>query len=305
MGGHHGHDHHRGPAAERRALRGGRRLLWTLLLAGGYMLAEVVGGLWTNSLALLADAGHMLSDVGSLGLSLFALWLAERPPGAQRTYGYYRAEILAALVNGATLVAIAIYIFLEAYRRFRAPPEVAGAGMLAIAAGGLVVNLAGLWILNAGRRESLNIRGAWLHVLTDALGSVGAIVAGLLIWLLGWFWVDPLASVLIAILVIYSSWHLLQEAVSVLMESAPKGLDIDEVRDSIASVPGVIGVHDLHVWTITSGMESLSAHVVAEDARRDPELLGAIRQRLHDRFGIDHVTLQIEPEGFSERQTPF
>ncbi len=244
-----------------------KRLATTLVLAGGYMVAEFVGGLLTNSLALLADAGHMLSDVAALGLSLFALWFATRPATPHRSYGYYRAEILAALANGATLVAIAIAIVVEACGRLRQPPVVQGGLMMGIATGGLLVNLAGLWVLHAGKGESLNVRGAWLHVLTDALGSVGAIVAGLLIWARGWNWADPAMSVLIALLVVYSSWSLLQESVSVLMEWAPRGLDVDAVRDAMRAVPGVVAVHDLHIWTITSGMVSLSAHVEAAEER--------------------------------------
>ena len=243
-----------------------RRLGIVLALVSAYLVAEVVGGLLTNSLALLADAGHMLSDAAALALSLFAIWIAERPATPARTYGYYRTEILAALVNGATLIAIAIYIFIEAFQRFRAPPEVLGGLMMTFAAGGLVVNLAGLWILNAGRGESLNMRGAWLHVLTDALGSVGAIVGGALIYFFGWSWADPAVSVLIGLLVLYSSWGLLKESVAVLMEGTPGQIDVDAVRDAIASVPAVRGVHDLHVWSITSGMVALSAHVTVEPA---------------------------------------
>jgi cobalt-zinc-cadmium efflux system protein len=289
----HGHAHTRSASF--------RRLAWTLILVVAYMLAEVIGGLLTNSLALLADAGHMLSDAAALGLSLFAVWIARRPPTPQRTYGYYRAEILAALVNGATLVAIAIYIFVEAYHRFRNPPAVMGFWMMVVAAGGLLVNLAGLWILHTAREESLNVRGAWLHVLGDAAGSVGAIVAGVLIWTLGWNWVDPLASVLIGLLIIVSSWRLLQETVGVLMEQAPSHIDVDGVRNAIMELEGVTGVHDLHVWTITSGLESLSAHVSVRDDLPAAALLHQIRRRLHERFGIDHVTLQLEPEHFDER----
>lgn len=298
MSAHHDHDTHHRSANK-------RRLLLTLLLAGGYMVAEIVGGLLTNSLALLADAGHMLSDVAALGLSLFAVAIAERPPTAQRTYGYYRTEILAALANGSALIAVSIFIFIEAYRRLFAPPAVLGAAMMAIAAGGLLVNLLGLWILHAGRRQNLNVRGAWLHVLTDALGSVGAIVAGILIWAFGWNWADPVASVLIGILVIYSAWRLLLEAVFVLMESAPRGIDVDDVRRSMSEMPGVLGVHDLHVWTITSGMDSLSAHVVVVEQPPPADLLAELRTMLHDRFGIDHITIQIEPEDFEERPTAF
>ncbi len=280
-----------------------RRLAVTLALAAGYMVAEVAGGLWTNSLALLADAGHMLSDVAALGLSLFALWLAERPPNARRTYGYYRTEILAALANGAALVAVAILILIEAYQRARHPPEVLGAAMMAIAFGGLVVNLLSLAILSSSRHSNLNLRGAWLHVLSDSLGSVGAIVAGLLIWAFGWRWADPAISALIGLLIVYSSWRLLSESVSVLMESAPRGIDVDAVRDTLSGVPGVLEVHDLHVWTITSGMDSLSAHVVVPDGHPVSPLLVELRHLLASRFGIHHVTIQIEPEDFGEHAT--
>jgi cobalt-zinc-cadmium efflux system protein len=267
------------------------------------MVAEVVGGLLTNSLALLADAGHMLSDVAALGLSLFAVWVAERPPNPKRTFGYYRAEILAALVNGATLVAISVFIFVEAYRRLWQPPAVQGAAMMSIAVGGLFVNILMLGILHKGREENLNVRGAWLHVLTDALGSIGAIAAGLLIWFRGWNWVDPLASVLIGCLVVFSSWRLLVESVSVLMESAPRGIDVDQVQRAMLQIPGVRAIPDLHVWTITSGLDALSAHVVATNGQAHARLLANLRSVLREQFGIHHVTIQIEPEE-SERIPP-
>lgn len=299
--GHGGHSHgshaHGGRGANR------KRLAITLALVSAYMVAEVIGGLVTNSLALLADAGHMLSDAGALALSLFAMWIAERPPTPRHSYGYYRTEILAALVNGATLVAISIFIFVEAWERFREPPEVQGALMMGIATGGLVVNLLGLWLLNAGRDESLNVRGAWLHVLTDALGSVGAITGGFLIWAFGWAWADPAVSVLIGVLVIFSSWNLLRETVAVLMESAPAGVDVDAVRDTMVGVPGVVSVHDLHIWSITSGMVALSAHVCVADGTDRDTALAAIRVRLHEAFGIDHSTIQLEREGFTEAST--
>lgn len=301
----HDHDHHHQHAHHHSRSSSRHRLALTLGLAAIYMVAEIIGGLWTGSLALLADAGHMFSDVASLALSLFAAWVSERPPTSRRTYGFYRTEILAAMVNGATLVAIAVYILFEAYHRFRDPREVIGPAMLAIAVGGLAVNLLGLWLLSAGRDDNLNVRGAWLHVLTDALGSVGAIAAGALIWGFGWQWADPLASVLIAILVIYSSWRLLAEAVAVLMESAPHGIDVDEVRAAMGAAPGVVDVHDLHVWSITSGLDSLSAHVVIEEGHSHSELLTALRAMLDERFGIDHVTIQIEPVDFEERYTHF
>lgn len=290
----HHHDHHHANQ---------RRLTIVLTLAATYCVAEAVGGWLTNSLALLADAGHMLSDVAALGLSLFAAWIARRPPTARRTFGYYRAEILAALVNGATLVGITLLIFIEAYRRLRQPPEVEGATMMAIAVGGLIVNILGMRILSGGRQDNLNIQGAWLHTLTDALGSVGAILAGTMIWGWGWNLADPLASALIGLLVIYSSWRLLAEAVSVLMEHAPQGIDPDEVRNAMMQVEGVVEVHDLHVWTITSGMDSLSAHVVVVDCRQTETFLRQLREALHHRFGIEHITIQIEPTDFEERAT--
>lgn len=299
MGQGHSHQHaHSHGAHSHGHAANARRLSWTLALAAVYTVAELAGGVLTGSLALLADAGHMLSDVGALGLSLFALWIARRPATSQRTWGYYRTEILAALANGATLVAISVYVFIEAWGRFRHPPDVDAPVMMAIAVGGLLVNLAGLQILAGGRAENLNVRGAWLHVLTDALGSVQAILAGALIWAFGWTWADPVASVLIGLLVIYSAWALLREAVRVLMESAPAHIDVDEVRDAIVAVPGVRAVHDLHVWTITSGMESLSAHLVIEPGEDDHSLLAHVRSTVHDRFGIDHITVQLEPEEF-------
>lgn len=289
---HRRHDHHGGSSANR------RRLLVTLALTAGYMAAEIMGGLLAHSLALLADAGHMFSDVAALGLSLVATWLSQRPRTSQRTFGYHRAEILAAMVNGAALVAVSAYIFIEAYQRLRTPYEVQGPLMMAVALGGLFVNLIALKILHGGRHDNLNVHGAWLHVMSDALGSLGAIVAGLFVWAKGWYWVDPLASVVIGLLVVYSSWRLLCEAVSVLMESAPNGIDVDEVRNTITATEGVTGVHDLHVWTITSGFEALSAHIVTRDGQSHAVLLSQLRDVLHDRFGIDHITIQIEPHDY-------
>lgn len=282
----HSHDHRSGNI---------RRLSITLALVVLYMAAEIVGGILTNSLALLADAGHMLSDAGSLGLALFALWIARRPRSPEKTFGYHRTEILAALLNGATLVAVAIYIVVEAWSRFRSPEEVDGPLMMWIAVGGLFVNLAGLWILHEGRGESLNVRGAWLHVLADTLGSVQAIAAGALIWAFGWNLADPIASVLIALLVAWSSWNLLEESVNVLMEGTPKHIDAREVEEALLGVDGVFGVHDLHIWTITSGFESLSVHArIGEQNRRS--ILREVRRVLRERFEIGHSTVQLEEE---------
>lgn len=292
------HDHDHDHAGHSHAAGGGgsvRRLGAALGLTSAYLLAEAAGGWLTNSLALLADAGHMLADAASLALALFAAWLARRPAPAHQTYGYYRAEILAALANGAALLAACGWIIVEAVRRFRSPSEVLAPGMFGVACGGLVVNLIAIRVLHGGRSESLNVRSAWLHVLADALGSVGAIAAALLVWSFGWAWADPAASLLISVLILVSSWRLLAEAVGVLMESAPRGIDVDEVRDAIASTPGVAGLHDLHVWSITPGRVCLSAHVIAGPELPRGELLGRLRPVLRDRFGIEHTTIQIEP----------
>jgi cobalt-zinc-cadmium efflux system protein len=275
-------------------------LVVTLGLVTTYMIAEILGGLAANSLALLADAAHMLGDAVALGLALFAIWFARRPATAKHTYGFYRTEILAALANGATLVAIAISIMIEAFGRFRAPPEIRAGLMLLIATGGLAVNLLGLWMLHGHDENSLNVHGAWVHVVTDALGSVQAIAAGVLVWTLGWRWVDPLASVLIALLIVFSAWKLLRASTSVLMESAPGHIDVDEVRVALLATPGVGAVDDLHVWTITSGLEALSAHVLLCDDRSPRALLTEIRAMLRTRFRIDHVTIQVETEACDE-----
>ena len=296
--GHAGHDHSHHHSVKGSSASHKRRLAITLVLAALYMVAEIVGGLITNSLALLADAGHMFSDVASLALSFFAVWLAGQPAPPHRTYGYHRAEILAALANGVTLAVVSEFIWYEAYERMWGPPEVQGALMMGIATGGLVVNLIGLWILNAGRSENLNIRGAWLHVMTDALGSIGAIVAGVLIWAFSWEWADPVASVLISILVLYSAWNLVRESIAVLMESAPARIDVEQVRRTLIEIEGVIDVHDLHVWTITSGMDAISAHVVTAENHADTELLGRVQQVLSRRFQLQHATIQLEPPDY-------
>ena len=285
----HGHSHR-----TKRRSANSRRLTATLVLVLLYMAAEVIGGLLSGSLALLADAGHMLSDAGSLGLALLAMWLASRPSGSQHTYGYYRTEILAALVNGATLVAISILIFIEAYQRLLNPSEVQAGIMMIVASGGLVVNLVGLWLLHEGRGESLNMQGAWLHVLADTLGSFQAIAAGVLIWAFGWHWADPVASIIIGVLIIFSSWSVLKESVAVLMESSPLHIDVDEVLEVLRDVEGAAGVHDLHVWTITSGMVALSAHVLPESECDRDDLLKNLSDTLKQRFAISHVTIQIE-----------
>jgi cobalt-zinc-cadmium efflux system protein len=273
-----------------------RRLAVVLVLTALYMVAEAAGGWLSHSLALIADAGHMLADVAALGLSLFAAWISRRPPTPARSYGYHRTEILAALANAATLIAISVWVCVEAYRRLRQPPDVAGFLVMGIATGGLVINIAGMWVLSGGREENLNVRGAWLHVATDALGSVGTILAGAAVAYLGWNWADPAASVVIALLVCWSAWALLKESVEVLMEGTPIGIDPDRVRDALGTVDGVRAVHDLHIWSITSGVISLSAHIDVDGSRQDRDVLPELCTRLREGFSITHVTLQLESE---------
>lgn len=284
----HAHHHGSGNAGSRRALS------ITLALVSVYMVAELIGGWLSNSLALLADAGHMFSDAAALALALFAIRIAQRPATLERTFGFYRAEILAALVNGTGLIVVAILILVESWKRLQNPPQVEAPLMITIAVGGLMVNLLGLWVLSSGKSSSLNMRGAWLHVLFDALGSGQAILAGLLILYFDWSWVDPIASALIALLVAYSAWSLLRDSVAVLMEGSPAHIDVGEVRAALREHPQVIDVHDLHIWTITSGLESLSAHVVVEPGP-PTDLLPSLQTTLHERFGIKHVTIQLEP----------
>ena len=297
----HGHahgDHDHGRGADRRALA------IVFALTSAFVVAEVIGGLVTGSLALLADAGHMLSDALSLGIALFAVWLAGRPATPNRSFGYKRAEILAALFNGATLVAISIWIFVEAYRRFFEPPEILGGWMLAVATLGLVVNVAGAMILWRSGGESLNLQGALRHVLADVLGSVGAIAAALVILATGWRYADPIISVLIGLLVLGSSWRLVRDSINILLEGTPPGIDAGEVGRSMAGVPGVSEVHDLHVWTITSGFPALAAHVLVgrdEDCharRRDLE------EVLAREYGIEHTTLQVDHAGDHTAEGP-
>lgn len=296
MGSHHGHSHANHAHHHGDADANARRLTVVLVLTALYMLAEAIGGWYAHSLALMADAGHMLSDVAALGLGLFAVWISRRPPTPARSYGYHRTEILAALANAATLIAISVWICIEAWRRLSTPSVVDGQTVMVIAWGGLFVNLAGMWVLHGGRNSSLNVRGAWLHVAADALGSVGTIAAGAAVAFLGWQWADPVASAIIAVLVCWSAWALLKESVDVLMESTPSGIDSERVRDSLAAVGGVCAVHDLHIWSITSGNVSLSAHISVDGTRPDRDVLPDLCARLRDDFRITHVTLQLEGE---------
>ena len=280
------------------SLAGHRRVLTVALLITAAVLAvEVVGGVLTNSLALLADAGHMVTDVGALGLALFAAWFAGRPHSPTRSYGYHRVEILAALANGLALWAIAGYVFLEASRRFQEAPEVNSGPMLAVAAAGLVANLVTARMLLGGSRRSLNMHGAFLHVLGDALGSLGAILAGILMLLFGWFLADPIISVFIGVIVLVSSARLVWPAVHILLEGTPKELDLGELEAAIQETPGVLQVHDLHAWALTSGYNAVTAHVVlSEEVPRGSheEVLDQLRHMLPARFPVGHLTIQLE-----------
>ena len=302
MGAGHHHDHDHAHALDLEAAANRRRLIIVLALTLLYMFAEVVGGYLTGSLALLADAGHMLSDAGSLALSFFALWLARRPPDTARTFGYSRVEILAALVHAVTLFAVAGFVVVEALERLSSPPEVTGPLMLVVAAGGLVVNLIGLAVLHGGQAGSLNIRGAWLHVLTDALGSVGVLVSAGLIWGFGFNLADPIASLLISVLVAGSAVPLFKQSVAILMEGAPRHIDVEEVKEALCEVVGVDDVHDLHVWTISQGRDCVAGHVVVDPDRDHQNILQELRHTLAERFGVDHVTLQLEDRACEPHQ---
>ncbi len=288
---HGGHGHSHGVS------EGGgnaRPLAIVLVLTTTFLVVEVVGGLITGSLALLADAGHMASDSASIGLALFAFWLSSKPATPERSFGYKRAEILAALFNGVTLVAISIWIFIEAYERFREPGQVLGGWMMAVAVMGLVVNLVGAAVLMRSESESLNLQGALRHVIADLLGSVGAIAAALIILLTGWYYADPLISVLIGLLVLGSSWKLLRDSVNILLEQAPRGIDANEVGNRMVGVQGIKEVHDLHIWTITSGFPALAAHVLVGRDENCHERRRDLEELLDHEFGIEHTTLQVD-----------
>ena len=285
----HSHGEHTG--------RNKRALAFVLALTATFTIVEVIGGLATGSLALLADAGHMLSDVLSLGLALFAVWLAGRPVTPNRSFGYKRAEILAALFNGVMLVAISIWIFIEAYRRIEQPPEILGGWMLVVAVLGLLVNIAGAVILSRSGGESLNVQGALRHVVADMLGSLGAITAAGIIILTGWRYADPIISVFIGLLVLGSSWKLLRDSVNILLEQTPRGIDANEVGKKMAGVPGVEEVHDLHIWTITSGFHALSAHVLVGRDENCHARRHDLEELLAREYGIEHTTLQVDHVG--------
>ncbi len=275
------------------------RLIWALVLTAAYMAAEIVGGLLTNSLALLADAGHMASDVAGLIIAVIAARLVQRPATSGRTFGFRRAEILAALVNSVALIGIAVFIAWEAVVRFRDPPEVQAAGMLVLALGGLLVNAVCARLLHDAAQHNMNVRGAFLHVLMDLLGSVGVLIAGGVILLTGWKIIDPLISLILALLILPRAWSLLRAASDVLMESTPAHLDTREIQTALEAVPGVVSVHDLHIWTINSGFIALSGHVIANEVSSS-SLLHDLQTILRTQFNIQHTTLQVERPDHAE-----
>lgn len=275
-----------------------RKALWVVFgLTATYFIVEVIGGLVTNSLALLADAAHMLTDVGGLGLALFAAWMSTKPATPQRTYGFYRIEILAALANAVVLFLMAFFILYEAFRRFREPPEVSSLPMMGVAAVGLVVNLIGIWLLRRSSGESLNMKGAYLEVVSDLLGSVGVLAAGTVMLTTGWWYADPIFSVVIGLFILPRTWGLMKQAVNVLLEATPAHLNLAEVEKAILGIEGVKSVHDLHVWTITSGIDALSAHVVLAEGVESAiteAVVERVAQALKENFGLGHTTIQAE-----------
>jgi cobalt-zinc-cadmium efflux system protein len=273
-----------------------RALLINLIIVVVVMIAEIVGGLLSNSLALVGDAGHMLVDALALGLAILALSLARRPATTTRTFGFHRAEIMAALINGAILVVVSTFVFYEAYQRIKEPPEVKSGLMLVIASIGLVANLAGIWFLRKTREANLNIRAAFWHVLGDTISSVGVVAAGIIIALTGWTYADPIIAIVIGIIILYGAVQLVRESTDILLEAVPKGIDLNEVTRTLRAVEGVKEIHDVHVWTITSGIYALSTHLFIQDQMlsRTREIINTVNRQMAERFNITHTTLQVE-----------
>jgi cobalt-zinc-cadmium efflux system protein len=297
---HHAHAHGGAPHSHASLRAGARhkgRLFAAFLLLAAFMVVEVVTALYANSLALLSDAGHMVTDVLGIGMALAAIQLADRgTERGHRTFGLYRLEILAALANAVLLFGVGVYVLVEAVRRFREPADVLGGPMLVVATIGLAVNLAAFALLRAGAKESLNVEGAYLEVLSDTLGSIGVIVGAIVLEATGWGWVDPLVGVAIAVFILPRTWRLGRHAVRILIQAAPPGTDLDAIEADLRTIPGVVGVHDLHVWTLTSDMEVSSAHVVVREGTDTHGVLDRARELLRDAHDIGHATLQIEPD---------
>jgi len=298
-----GHDH--GTAALHAGRRHRNRLWCAAGLLAAFMLVEAGAALITGSLALLSDAGHMFTDVLGIAMALAAITAAGRAAtDSQRTFGLYRLEVLAALANAVLLAAVAGVVVVQAVRRFTDPPPVPAGSMLIVAVGGLLVNVVAFWLLRSGAKESINIRGAYVEVLGDLLGSAGVIVAALIIAFTGWLYADPIVAVVVALMILPRTFALGRSAVRILVQAAPEHLDVAVVRDRLASVPGVCDVHDLHVWTLTSGMDVASAHLSLDPAAELGTVLAIAREALHEDFSIDHATLQVEPLGIGGNCAP-
>lgn len=298
MGAGHGHGSGGGTSASRHK----GSLKWALAMTGTFLVVEVVGGLWTGSLALLADAAHMATDVGGLFMALVAVRFAERPATPQMTYGFVRTEVLSALVNAVVLLVVTVFVLREAWARLFAPVEILGGPMLAVAVAGLVVNLISMRMLHAGSKESLNLKGAYFEVLADMLGSVGVILAALVVMFTGWTIVDPIIGAAIGLFIVPRTWILLKSALRILLEGAPAHVDTGLLRQRLIEVPGVVDVHDLHVWTLTSGLDAMSGHLVVGDMERAGPVLAAARDAMHEDFGITHATIQIEDAAVAQTE---
>lgn len=285
---------HGGGVSGTAAAQNARKLAWALGLTATYMVAEVVGGLVTGSLALLADAAHMLTDVAGLALALLAIRFAAHEATPQRTYGYLRVEVLSAQANAVVLLLLTVYILYESYERFVSPPEILSGPMLAVASVGLVVNLISMRLLAAGSSESVNVRGAYFEVLSDMLGSIGVMVAALLMMWKGWWLADPIIGAGIGLFIVPRTWILLKQVTHILMEGVPSNVDITRLQDKLSKIEGVISVHDLHVWTITSGFDAMSCHLVVADLLGQRDVLLEARRIMKENYGIDHVTIQVE-----------
>lgn len=297
-----GHSHAAANPSVTAAGRHKGRLTWALALTSTFMVVEVIGGLWTGSLALLADAAHMLTDAGGLALALIAVRFAERPATPQKTYGYVRMEVLSALTNAVVLLLLTIYIFYEAYKRFLNPPEILGGPMLAVAVVGLAVNLVSMKILSAGSSESLNVKGAYFEVLSDMLGSLGVILAAGVVMLTGWTLADPIIGAGIGLFIIPRTWILLKQAIHILMEGTPPEVDIALLERKLLDIPGVTAVHDLHVWTITSGIDAMSCHLVVTDMAQARMTIVSANGAMKTGFSLSHVTIQIEDQKLREAE---
>lgn len=289
----HGHTHEISASG-----RNKKPLIIVFCLTFFYLIVEIIGGFWTGSLALLADAGHMFTDVAGVGLALLAIWFAEKPASPEKTYGYYRVEILAALTNSVGLIFISLYILYEAYERFKNPPAVQSAGMLAVAAIGLAINVAGVFILRSGSKESLNMKGAYFEVLSDMLTSIGVIIAGIIMLTTGWYYADPIISAGIGLFILPRTWTLLKDAVVVLLEATPYDVNVASLRETLTKIEGVDEIHDLHVWSLTSGVNALSVHAVLAKGAEHDEVLERVHNCCTHEFKIAHVTAQTERAEF-------